>query len=219
MGELARELGRWVGRGREVRSDTEHLRVAVTIAAALRADGYDVRGDKGRCRCPVHGGDNPASFAYDTTRWHCFACGAGGDVFGLVMALRSCAFREAVAVVAGLAGVPLRAVPRIDRAEIARRQGLARRRAALDCWHRERIRQWSTLVGDLTREAAALGAYFGTAERRDDPRRWGVLMSVHWDLLRAEAMVAALTTRDGAEIAGLWLAERRGELLAPGDLS
>lgn len=194
------------------RVDTDALRALVPVAMALREHGADVRGERGRCACPIHGGDNPHSFSYDRTRWHCYACGAGGDVYGLVMALRRCDFRTALAGVAELAGVRVDGLPRIERTEIARRDQLTRRRAAMDRWHRERRRRWGNRVGDLGREAARLGAYFAASERRDDPRRWDMLDSVHWDLARAEATLASLSTNDEAEIAELWLAERRGEL-------
>jgi hypothetical protein len=201
------------------RVDTEALRPLMPVAAVLRHFGIEAAKEKGRIRCPVHAGENSQVLSYDATRWHCFNCEAGGDVFDLVMALRGCGFREALAVIAELAGLAVAGLPRIDRAEIARRETIARRRAALRRWRVERLRQFLNLVGDLGRDADQLGAYYAERERRDDPDRWRLLGALHWDLTRAEYMAALLSTTDEGKWAELWLAEQRGELLTPGDLA
>jgi DNA primase len=53
---------------------TEHL------GTRLRPSGKDLRGP-----CPVHGGDNPTSFAVDPEAgvWFCYSCLRGGDVIEL----------------------------------------------------------------------------------------------------------------------------------------
>jgi DNA primase len=54
--------------------------------------------NKLRGRCPVHGGDNPQSFAVysDEGHWHCFKCNAGGDVVDLCQAVEGGELWEAV---------------------------------------------------------------------------------------------------------------------------
>jgi DNA primase len=58
--------------------------------------------------CPFHQEKTP-SFAVHPVRqiYHCFGCGAGGDVFKFVMELEKCPFPEAVRVVAEKCGIPI----------------------------------------------------------------------------------------------------------------
>src|ERR1700691_2442924 len=60
--------------------------------------------------CPFHEEKTP-SFAVHPTRqiYHCFGCGAGGDVFKFVMELDKCSFPEAIRSVAEKCGI---AIPR-----------------------------------------------------------------------------------------------------------
>src|SRR3954451_18096630 len=58
--------------------------------------------------CPFHG-EKTASFVVTPVRdtWHCFGCGKHGDIFTFVMERDGLAFPEALAVLAGRAGVEL----------------------------------------------------------------------------------------------------------------
>jgi len=58
--------------------------------------------------CPFHQEKTP-SFAVHPVRqiYHCFGCGAGGDVFKFVMELEKCPFPEAVRAVAEKCGIPI----------------------------------------------------------------------------------------------------------------
>ena len=62
--------------------------------------------------CPFHGEKTP-SFSVHATRqfYHCFGCGASGDVFSFVQKLENVSFPEAVRVVAQKMGI---AMPRIS---------------------------------------------------------------------------------------------------------
>jgi len=55
------------------------------------------RGGRYRGRCPIHRGDGRDAFHVDVKRkiFHCFSCGAGGDVLDLVALLQQCTLREA----------------------------------------------------------------------------------------------------------------------------
>lgn len=55
------------------------------------------RGGRYRGRCPVHQGEGCDAFHVDVKRkiFHCFSCGAGGDVLELVALLNRCTLREA----------------------------------------------------------------------------------------------------------------------------
>jgi len=72
----------------------------VEILEALGVDSFSDRGVQG-C-CPVHGGDNPTAFCYDTSKkiWSCFTqhCQKqyGNDIIGLIRSLKEFSFSEAV---------------------------------------------------------------------------------------------------------------------------
>ena len=83
---------------RFAKDDLEALKATVDVAAvigavvALEAQGRDLVG-----RCPFHDDDSP-SFKVTPHKglWHCFGCGAGGDVFAFVMKQQRVSFRHAV---------------------------------------------------------------------------------------------------------------------------
>src|SRR5205085_6778882 len=58
--------------------------------------------------CPFHGEKTP-SFSVHATRqfYHCFGCGASGDVFSFVQKIENITFPEAVRLVAQKLGIPL----------------------------------------------------------------------------------------------------------------
>lgn len=69
----------------------------------LRRDGGWLKG----C-CPFHGERNPSFGVKAGDRhWHCFGCGAHGDVFRFVMDTEGCDFPQAVARCAAEAGIKL----------------------------------------------------------------------------------------------------------------
>ena len=97
--------------------------------------------------CPFHNEKTP-SFAVHPVRqiYHCFGCGAGGDVFKFIMEMDKCPFPDAVRTVAEKCGIPIPR-PRESTPE-----------------ERRENQQRSALV-DMHREAAA----FFTRQLRDTP--------------------------------------------------
>jgi DNA primase len=83
--------------------------------------------------CPFHSEKTP-SFAVHPVKqiYHCFGCGAGGDVFKFVMEMDRCDFPEALRIVADKCGI---ALPRRDRSPEERREQT--QRSALVEMHRE----------------------------------------------------------------------------------
>jgi DNA primase len=77
------------------------VKQGVTMEAVLRHYQVDDlqggRGGRYRGRCPIHRGDGRDAFHVDVKRkiFHCFSCGAGGDVLDLVARLQQCTLREA----------------------------------------------------------------------------------------------------------------------------
>ena len=73
----------------------------VGLEPVLRAYGVDwlrrSGKDQYRGRCPIHGGQGREAFHANLARgvFHCFACGAGGNVLDLVAAMEGCSIREA----------------------------------------------------------------------------------------------------------------------------
>jgi len=77
------------------------IKSRVSIEQVLRCYGVDwLRGSgvqQYRGRCPVHQGEGEEAFHANFQRnvFHCFACGAGGNVLDLVAAMEGCSIREA----------------------------------------------------------------------------------------------------------------------------
>jgi DNA primase len=73
----------------------------VTLERALRSYRVDWLRRSGprqyRGRCPIHGGHGMEAFHANLERgvFHCFACGAGGNVIDFVAAMEDCSIREA----------------------------------------------------------------------------------------------------------------------------
>lgn len=74
----------------------------------LRAKGREYA-----CLCPFHDDHNPSMYVVPTKQiYHCFVCGAGGDVFDFVMGYHRMEFREALEYLADRAAIKLSETPR-----------------------------------------------------------------------------------------------------------
>lgn len=51
--------------------------------------------------CPFHTGDRTASMKIYERDFHCFACGAHGDIFEFIMRMENCSFKKAFAILGG----------------------------------------------------------------------------------------------------------------------
>ncbi|MBC7329798.1 DNA primase [bacterium] len=59
--------------------------------------------------CPFHPDRNPSlMISEEKGLWHCFGCGAGGDVFSFVMKMENVDFMEAAKLVAERVGIPFK---------------------------------------------------------------------------------------------------------------
>ena len=81
---------------RDIATITDIIRSSVSALEAGRALG--LQADRyGRCACPVHSGKDRNCKLYDGYRgFHCFVCGASGDVIRLVESVQNCSFLSAV---------------------------------------------------------------------------------------------------------------------------
>jgi hypothetical protein len=82
----------------------EHIMARITIKDILLDAG--IRAPKNRIPCPVHGGDNPTSFAFTDSSFFCHCCGANGGLVALTAYLHECSKREAMERLYRLAGFP-----------------------------------------------------------------------------------------------------------------
>lgn len=80
----------------------EQIKARVRIEAIVRQRGIDLRASQSAERltgqCPFHPGDDTPSFTLyvATQRYHCFGCGADGDVIDFVQAFDNCTFQDAL---------------------------------------------------------------------------------------------------------------------------
>jgi len=81
------------------RVDVEALRAAHPIESVVAASGVELRpsGKAFMARCPFHVEDRTPSMSVGGVagRYHCFACGAGGDVIDYVARFNGIGFRDA----------------------------------------------------------------------------------------------------------------------------
>lgn len=63
---------------------------------------YGMRPDRiGMIRCPFHSGDRDPSMKIYKRDYHCFGCGANGDIFDFIQGMDNLTFREAFAMLGG----------------------------------------------------------------------------------------------------------------------
>lgn len=98
------------------RYDVETVKSAVSMPRAIERYA-DPGHRKGRCPCPIHGGKDD-NLSYTDTQFHCFVCGAGGDVITLVEKIFNLSFPDAVRKLAEDFGV----APGVDPEAVRRRQ-------------------------------------------------------------------------------------------------
>jgi DNA primase len=103
-----------------MRDDIERVRSATNIVDLVDSvTTVRKRGRSVKAICPFHQ-EKTASMSIDVARglYHCFGCGAGGDIFKFVQETQALDFSEAVEHLAARAGITLR----VDK-EAAKRRG------------------------------------------------------------------------------------------------
>ena len=98
------------------RIDMEQVKRSNPIAEVARRHGIELRGQGKRltARCPFHEDRTPSFCVYpETESFHCFGCGAAGDVIDFIRRTEGLSFREAVLRLGGGAagGTPAAAHP------------------------------------------------------------------------------------------------------------
>lgn len=119
----------------------ERLRDALPVSEQVgRRVRLQRRGREFTGLCPFHNEKTPSFTVNDDKRFfHCFGCGAHGDVIGWVMQTEGLSFPEAVERLAELAGLPLPERAPEERAAARRRAGLHEVMEAACAWFQEQL--------------------------------------------------------------------------------
>lgn len=119
----------------------ERLRDALPVSEQVgRRVRLQRRGREFTGLCPFHNEKTPSFTVNDDKRFfHCFGCGAHGDVIGWVMQTEGLSFPEAVERLAELAGLPLPERAPEERAAARRRAGLHEVMEAACTWFQEQL--------------------------------------------------------------------------------
>ena len=75
--------------------DLGALKTAIPLQEVFQRDGHELN-RQGMCSCPFHEDSTP-SCKVDDHRFHCFGCGADGDVIDYIQRRDTCDFKEAAA--------------------------------------------------------------------------------------------------------------------------
>src|SRR3954470_14394318 len=79
--------------------DFKTIKQSVTLAQVLERYGVKLKrsGKELRGRCPIHQGEGSDTFHANTEKnaFHCFSCGAKGNVLDFVAAKEQCSVRDA----------------------------------------------------------------------------------------------------------------------------
>jgi DNA primase len=108
--------------------------------------------------CPLHRERTP-SFVVTPSRgtWHCFGCGAHGDVFDFIEATMGIEFPEAVRVVAGRSGMVPTGRPLVDPNALRRLVAAREHRRAED--EARQIARAQRLLAETVEDDGIVGAY------------------------------------------------------------
>jgi DNA primase len=91
--------------------------------------------------CPFHEEKSPSFYVNDEKGFfHCFGCGAHGDVVGFRMRYDNITFREAIEVLARDAGLPVPTYTPVDTEQVAHHQTLLRAMELATLWFEQQLR-------------------------------------------------------------------------------
>ncbi|WP_040668320.1 DNA primase, partial [Nitrolancea hollandica] len=162
----------------------------------LRKTGRSFKG-----LCPFHQEKTPSFIVFpESQNFHCFGCGAGGDVFSFVMQIDRVEFHEALQTLARQVGVTLEAAPPPPSPEETERHDrLFRLNERAAAWFSHVL--WQTGAGEPGRQLLERrGIDRATAEQFQlgfAPDRWDALLkhATSRDASEDELALAGLVTR------------------------
>ncbi len=154
-------------------------------------------GQNYKANCPFHAEKTPSFMVSQGKQiFHCFGCGAGGDIFGFVMKYENLNFQEALKMLAKKAGVQLSGYRFED--------GLAERKERLYVIQKEAL---NTFTGNLKKSKTAI-AYLdkrGVSQEMFEAFSLGYAdrgKKVLYDHLRAKGFDDSLITQSGLVFTG-----------------
>ena len=125
--------------GQDGPDDRQRVRDASDIVSVIGEHlSLKAKGREYACLCPFHDDHNPSmSVVPHKQIFHCFVCGAGGDVFTFVQRYHSMDFREALEFLAERSGIELtrrkpQGQPALGGSEISRQDLVEANRVAAD---------------------------------------------------------------------------------------
>src|SRR6476619_7668665 len=120
----------------------DELRARTTLSSVIAPSVKLIRaGREWKACCPFHNEKSPSFTVNDDKGfYHCFGCGAHGDVIRWLTDQRGLAFMDAVKELAGEAGMELPAMDPRAAEKAKERQGLDDVMAAAQAWFVERLR-------------------------------------------------------------------------------
>lgn len=172
-----------------------------------------------RICCPVHGGDNPTSFACNDQAGtaHCFACGWGGDKIDFLQTTLSLDFRAALARLADMAGVRLDGFKRPSNVEMtsarAHKIALQSAQQSYDHWRRKKFialcdtRWGAELVAEISDAESAFRQLSLCPDLyTEEEAQWGItrLASLYDQFATLEYSLDLLTYREHEAERFLW---------------
>lgn len=194
--------------GRINADDVQALRERADIAAVI-GDYTALRRSGGRYKglCPFHSEKTP-SFTVDAAKgvYHCFGCGAGGDVYGFLQQVEALSFPEAVERLARIEGYTLR----YEELSPGQRRALGERTRLVEVVAEARAFYSAHLLGE---DGAAAREYLGRrGVGRDAAEHFGVGWAPdRWDALTRHLLAQGFTPKD-VVTAGLASQGQRGPL-------
>ncbi|MCR9070828.1 MAG: DNA primase [Alphaproteobacteria bacterium] len=203
----------------------DELRDRVTVSSVIgRKLKLERKGREFLSLCPFHNDSKPSlSIVDDKGFYHCFACGAHGDVFKFLMENEGLKFMEAVEQVAALAGME---VPKASPEEQQRAERRRSLQEVVDLACRWYERQLHTSAGEaglrylrdrgLTDETLKTFRLGWAPDDRKALQRAMKAEGVETDILVEAGLVKRYDARDGdGERAGETVDYMRGRVLFP----
>ena len=80
---------------------SEEIKATYSMRDILTKCGLPAPNRAGFCHCPFHKGDREPSMKIYDKDFHCFACGANGDIFDFVSRFYDISFKDAFRMLGG----------------------------------------------------------------------------------------------------------------------
>lgn len=120
----------------------EELRARLTLSSVVgRRTRLVKAGREYKACCPFHNEKTPSFYVNDDKQFfHCFGCGAHGDVIGFTMRADHLSFPEAIEKLAGEAGLDVPRMGPAEREKAERAKTLGDAVEAACVWYQEKLR-------------------------------------------------------------------------------